>query len=98
MPFGDFPFPLGIAMVLAAIFYVAALVLALIRVIRGPTAFDRIVALDLIAALCLGVIVLFAIHFDQQVFVDAAFIIALVGFLGTVAFSRFLERDGGDRG
>lgn len=95
MPFAEMPFPLGISLILASIFYVVALVLALVRVVRGPTAFDRIVALDLIAALCLGVIVLFAIHFDQPVFVDAALIIALVGFLGTVAFSRFLERDGG---
>ncbi len=97
MPFAELPFPLGAACIIASLLYLAALAIALIRVVKGPTSFDRIVALDLIGALCLGVIVLFAILFGQQMFIDAAFVIALVGFLGTVAFARFLEQKGGDQ-
>jgi multicomponent Na+:H+ antiporter subunit F len=97
VPLNDLSFPLGSALVVASVFYIVAFVLALFRVIRGPTAFDRIVALDLIAGLCLSIIILFAIQFDQPVLVDAALVIALVGFLGTVAFSRFLERKGDEQ-
>ncbi len=91
---------LGLAVALAtligSLFLVAAFALALLRVVRGPTAFDRVVALDLIGGICLCIIVMFAIHFDQQVLLDAAFAIALVSFIGTVAFARYLGKGGGE--
>lgn len=86
--------PLALAILTGSLFLVAALALALLRIARGPTAFDRVVALDLIGGICLCVLVMFAIYFDQQVLLDAAFAIALVSFIGTVAFARFLGKGG----
>ena len=95
MYFDELGAPLAIGTLIASLFLVAALALALVRVVKGPTAFDRIVALDLIGGICLCLIVMFAIHFNQQVLMDSAFVIALVSFIGTVAFARYLGRGGG---
>jgi multicomponent Na+:H+ antiporter subunit F len=86
--------PLALAILTGSLLLLAALALALLRIARGPTAFDRVVALDLIGGICLCVLVMFAIYFDQQVLLDAAFAIALVSFIGTVAFARFLGKGG----
>lgn len=86
----------ALATLIGSLFLVAALALALLRIVRGPTVFDRVVALDLIGGVCLCIIVMFAIHFDQEVLLDAAFTIALVSFIGTVAFARFLGKGGGE--
>lgn len=69
-----------------------ALVLAFIRLVRGPSLPDRVVALDLIAIIVVGIIATEAIHLNQPVFLDAAIAVALIAFLGTVAFARYLER------
>lgn len=74
--------------------FLLALIPVLVRIVTGPTVFDRIVALDLFAGICMGIIVILAIRFDQPVFLEVAFVIALVGFLGTVALARYLERGG----
>ncbi|WPJ95275.1 monovalent cation/H+ antiporter complex subunit F [Coraliomargarita algicola] len=96
MYFEELGMPLAPASLIASILLVAALALALLRIVKGPTPFDRVVALDLIGGICLCIIVLFAIHFDQQVLLDAAFVIAIVSFIGTVAFARYLGK-GGDQ-
>ncbi len=80
--------PLSVAYALLT----AALFLAFTRLARGPTLPDRVVALDLIAVIAVGLIAVYAIDLDQQVFFDAAIVVALVAFLGTVAFARYLER------
>jgi multicomponent Na+:H+ antiporter subunit F len=68
----------------------AALLLALLRMVRGPTLPDRIVALELVATLLVGVVAVYSIANGQPVFLDVAIVLALVGFLGAVAFARFL--------
>ena len=83
---------LAMAVMAGSVLLLAALAFAFMRILKGPTAFDRVVALDLIGGLCLCLIVMFAIHFEQQVLLDAAAAIALVSFLGTVAFARYLGR------
>lgn len=96
MYFDQLGLALSIGMLVASILYLAAFVMAFIRIVVGPSIFDRVIALDMVGGLCLGLIVLFAIYFEQPVLLDAAFAIAVVGFLGTVAFARYLERGGGD--
>jgi len=86
----------GVALAITSIIFLAAIVPIIYRIVRGPTVFDRIVALDLFAGICLGIIVALAIRFDQPVFLEVAFVIALVGFLGTVALARYLERGGNE--
>lgn len=92
MLFNELETPLAIASVLSSVLLLAAFGLALRRIVKGPTSFDRVVALDLIGGICLCLIVMFAIFFQQGVLLDSAFGIALVSFLGTVALARYLGR------
>ncbi len=64
-----------------------ALFLAFVRLVRGPSLPDRVVALDLIAALTVGFIAVYAIDTGERVFLDVAIVVALITFLGTVAFA-----------
>lgn len=70
----------------------AALLLAFVRLAVGPSMPDRVVALDLIANLVVAITALYAITTGQQVLLDVAIGIALVTFLGTVAFAQYIER------
>lgn len=70
----------------------ASLFLALIRLVRGPTLPDRVVALDLMGVMTVGMIAAYAVTANQPLLLDPAAVLALVGFLSTAAFSRFLER------
>jgi len=72
---------------------VAAL-LALWRVIRGPTLPDRVVALDLIGVLVVGGAVVSAAATGSPYFLDVAIVIALLSFVGTVAYARYVETVG----
>ena len=71
---------------------VLAIAIGFIRIVRGPTLADRVVALDMmtttIAAFC-GLVAMLA---AAAAFVDVAIVVALVGFLATVALARYAER------
>ena len=69
-----------------------AIILAFVRLVRGPSLPDRVVALDLMSTLGIGVIAAYAIATDQPVFLDVASVLALITFLGTVAFANYLEQ------
>ncbi len=64
------------------------------RLVRGPGMPDRLVALDLIAVIGVGMLAAYAIAEDVLVVLDAALAVALITFVGTVAFSAFLEKGG----
>jgi multicomponent Na+:H+ antiporter subunit F len=70
----------------------AALLFTCIRLVRGPTLPDRVVALDLLAVLSVSFIAMYALDTNQPVFLDAALVLALIAFLSSVAFARYLER------
>lgn len=70
-----------------------AMLLTFARLILGPTLPDRIVAMDLIGMLTVAVIVAGAAGTGQRAFLDAAIVIALVGFLGTVAYAWYVEKE-----
>jgi multicomponent Na+:H+ antiporter subunit F len=71
-----------------------AMYLALFQVVRGPTLPDRVVALDLMATLAMGFIAIYAVTTEQVIFLDVAIVLALIAFLGTVAFAYFIEKRG----
>lgn len=73
-----------------------AILLAFFRLVRGPSLLDRVVCLDLIGTLSVGMIAAYDIATEQPVLLDAATVVALVAFLGTVAFARYVERKGRD--
>ena len=70
--------------------------LALWRVVRGPTLPDRVVALDLVGVLIAGIAVVSAARTGSRYFLDVAIVIALISFVGTVAYARYVET--GERG
>ena len=73
---------------------VVALFLAFIRLVRGPSLPDRVVALELCGTVVVGIIAVQSILTDQRVLLDVAIGLALVSFLGTVAFARYVGKGG----
>ncbi len=69
-----------------------SLVLGFYRLVRGPSLPDRVVALDMMTVLIIVFCGLFAIATDERAFLDVAIVLALIGFLATVALARFAER------
>ena len=69
-----------------------ALFLAIFRLIRGPSLPDRVVALDLIGVISLGIVLVLTVRTEEPVYLDVAIVMGVVSFMGTVAFARYLER------
>ncbi len=69
-----------------------SVILVFIRFIKGPGIVDRVVALDLLITIGIGLISIYSIITNQSTFLDIAMILALIAFLGTVAFSYYLEK------
>lgn len=62
------------------------------RLVRGPSFADRFVAFDMLTALGIGFAALTALATGRRLFVDVALALAVINFVGTVAFALFLER------
>jgi multicomponent Na+:H+ antiporter subunit F len=71
-----------------------AILCGFVRLVRGPSLPDRVVALDFMTASAVAVAGVWAIASENPVFLDASMILALITFVGTVAFARYLERRG----
>lgn len=71
-----------------------AFALAFIRLVRGPSLPDRVIALELIALITVAFIITYAVQVSVAHFMDVALVLALVGFMAAVGFARFLERGG----
>jgi multicomponent Na+:H+ antiporter subunit F len=71
---------------------IVSFALTVFRLLRGPTPADRVVALDMLALLGIGFIGVFSISTGEYAFLDVAIALALVGFLATVAFARYVYR------
>ncbi|MBE8713371.1 cation:proton antiporter [Sphingobacterium hungaricum] len=69
-----------------------SVILVFIRLYKGPTVVDRVVALDLIITIGIGIITVYSIRSNQKVFLDVAIILALIAFLGTIAFAYYIEQ------
>ena len=76
----------------ALVLLLISIVLALVRLIKGPDAADRIVALDLMSMLIVAFLATQSIYAGETSFLDVAIAYALIAFLGTVALARFLVR------
>lgn len=69
-----------------------AVLLALLRLLRGPKMPDRVVSLDLMVTLGIGIIAVYAIATEEAFILDVATVLALISFLGTIAFAYYLQR------
>lgn len=84
--------PIGtVALVLCAL---AAATLAMLRMLRGPTHADRVVALDIFLAAGVALCVAASLQTQRTVFLDVAIGLALVGFVATMGWARLVERSG----
>ncbi len=82
----DFSYAVGAIMVMLLIF------LSMIRALAGPTAADRVVAINIITTYTLIIITLIARIYEQVYFLDIAMVYALMGFITTVGVAKYLEK------
>ena len=71
---------------------VGALLLVFVRLVRGPHVLDRVLALDYMAIVVVGLLAVYAIATGQAAYLDVAAVVALLGFLGTIGFAYYVER------
>ena len=83
---------LDVALDLALVLLALSFVMTVWRIWRGPTLPDRIVGMDLFGVLVVGLIVVLAASSGARAALDAAIVIALIGFVGTVAYATYVER------
>ena len=83
----------GVSFVVALTMLAAAAGLAFIRLAKGPTLPDRVIAIDLIGVLIVCLLVVMAGLTAEQSFLDVAMVVALISFVGTVAYARYIERE-----
>lgn len=76
----------ALAILLLAMFFM------LYRVVKGPTTPDRVIALDSIGIALISVVALLSILLDTTMFFEVILLLSILAFIGTVAFSKFLER------
>ena len=69
-----------------------AMLLALWRLLRGPTVPDRILALDTLSVTAIAELMLFGMYINSAVYFEAALVIAMLGFCSTVVLSKFVLR------
>lgn len=69
-----------------------AMLLCLFRLLRGPSMADRILALDTLYINSLAGLMVAGVRLDDPTFFDAAIVIGMLGFVGTVAFAKYLLR------
>jgi multicomponent K+:H+ antiporter subunit F len=83
---------LSVAVTLTLVLYAVAIVLALVRMFRGPRAQDRVVALDFAATVAMLLVLALAIRYDSTMYFEVALLMALFGFVSSAAMAKFLLR------
>ena len=68
---------------------VVAIALGFIRFLKGPTLTDRVVAFDTMSIIAVSFLVIASVTFKSTLYLDVAFVFALIGFIGTIVFARF---------
>ena len=69
-----------------------AIVLCIIRMVKGPTAADRAIAVDTATTAVVALLVLLGFVFDRYIYMDVALVYSIVSFIGLIAIARYLEK------
>ncbi|MBK1668076.1 hypothetical protein CKO28_08500 [Rhodovibrio sodomensis] len=93
-PFSEVTSFLDGAVAVAVVLIGVSLLLTFVRLIKGPSLADRVVALDLLTVLAMGVIGLRVIATGDVLYLEIALALGLVAFLATVFFARLIETRG----
>jgi multicomponent K+:H+ antiporter subunit F len=83
---------LSTAITLTLVLYVVAMAIGMLRLMRGPTAQDRVLALDFLSVVAMLVMLVLGIRYDSSMYFEGALLMALSGFVGSVALAKFLLR------
>jgi multicomponent K+:H+ antiporter subunit F len=83
---------LNVALSIAFVLVGVAFVLSFLRLLRGPDTADRILALDTLYINAVALLVLLGVQLGSPLYFEAALLIALMGFVGTVALAKYLLR------
>ncbi len=78
------------ATLIALILLGLALLVSLVRIVIGPTLSDRVLALDLMTVVAMGFVGAVAVRTGLTLYLDIAIALALLGFLATLAFARYI--------
>ena len=70
---------------------VLALLISFVRFVKGPTASDRVVALDTMTTIFVSVLVLLGYIFQRFIYIDVSLVYAVLGFIGVIVIARYLE-------
>jgi multicomponent Na+:H+ antiporter subunit F len=85
----------GIILYIAFIFLMLAMLFTLYRLLKGPTFNDQIAAMDLLASVIIGIILVYGMLINNRMYFDIAIIISLVSFIGTIAISTYIKQKNG---
>ena len=83
---------LSVAIGATLVLYAIAVVIAALRLVRGPNAQDRVLALDFLFVVVLLTMLVLAIRYQSNMYFEAALLMALFGFVGSAALAKFLLR------
>lgn len=72
-------------------FILISMVMSFIRLIKGPTIVDRVVALDSMTIVSISIIVYLALYFQRIIYLDVALVYGLLSFIGVIAVARYIE-------
>jgi multicomponent K+:H+ antiporter subunit F len=83
---------LMLAITTTIVMYLLAMGLGLLRLLRGPSAQDRVLAVDFLYVVGMLVMLVLAIRYDSDMYFEGALLMVLFGFIGSVALAKFLLR------
>ena len=83
---------MDIALVIAFVTLALGQILSMVRLVLGPSPGDRILALDTMVVNALGLVVVLGIYQGLQIYFEVSLLIAMLGFVSTVALARFILR------
>jgi multicomponent K+:H+ antiporter subunit F len=83
---------LSLAITATLLLYVLAIGIAMARLFRGPSAQDRVLALDFVYVVGMLMMLVLAIRYDSEMYFEGALLMVLFGFVGSIALAKFLLR------
>jgi multicomponent Na+:H+ antiporter subunit F len=83
---------ISIILTVALSLFVLAILLALYRIIRGPSMPDRVVALDMIGINLISAVAVFSVALQTRVFLEVILVVGILALISTIALARFVER------
>jgi len=75
-----------------SILLLLAMSLSMVRLLKGPTLSDRVIAFDVISVMSVSLLVVLSLYFKRAIYLDIALVFGAIGFLGTTIFGRYIEK------